>query len=282
MTLTKKRSSKKRVSKRKSRCSRSIKRSSRKRSSRKISSRKISSRKRSSRKVFRKIYRGGFQEESPSSSSFSSTPSSFSSTPTSLLSPSGSNHSSSSELNNVQWPELNNDNTQNMQELFNNQLLQHLKEQDDSHRIYFSSNENLYNFLNENSKMSNKLKSARNDIDSFFKSDVKKIKISFIDGNYQDLVDLMISRSNFRVDETFNSVLSYFIKLFLNQPFQYLEKIESNKLVQDKSDLYISSAFIIAYLVLKQEFPDFDTNEEIKLLLVPKGDDTFHFLNQTN
>jgi hypothetical protein len=239
------------------------------------------SKRKSSKKVSRKIYKGGFQESTSEfitpTSSFGSTSSSSTSSNTSSTSTPTS--SSSSDLN-LKWPELNKENTQKMQELFNNQLLQHLKEQDDLHRVYFSSNENLYNFLTRNSKMSNKLKTARNDIDSFFKSDVKKIKISFIDNNYQDFVNLMISKSNFKVDETFNSVLSYFIKLLLNQPFQYLEKVESNKLVQNKSDLYISSLFIIAYLVIKQEYPDFDEDEEVKFLLVPKDDNKFHFLNQ--
>lgn len=269
--VSKSRRSIKRTSKgsRKSQSSKSNSRSSKSRS-------RSLSRKRNSRKFgkkLRKFQKGGMELESPRSSigsNASNVSNDGSYTP--------SNSSGSSIGSPTEWPQLDPNNLQQIQEAFNEQLLDHFKIQDQHHNVYFSSNENLFQFFDKASTMPNKLKNARNVIDSFFKSDVKKVKISFIDNNYQDLITLMKEKTRFQVDYDFNSVLSYFIKLLLGQPFQHLEKIESNKLVANRSNLYIISTFIIAYLIIKHEKPEFDPDNEIKLLLVPKEDDYFHFL----
>ena len=255
-------SASKRVSKKKS-----IKKRSNKRKSSKSSRSCRSDKSKSFTKYKRLIQKGGQDEEpinSPSSESIDSTTSNSSVS---------SNSSTPIEFN---WPQL----YPELEDKFMNQMLQHFKENDVHHNVYFNDNQSLYNFLENNSKLSNKLKQARYDIDGFFKSDVKKIKISFIDNNYQDMISLMKERERFFVDEQFNNLVSYFIKLLLNQEFQYLEKMEANKLIQNKSNLYIVSVFIVAYLIIKQEYPEFDKDESIKYLLVPKSDDHFHFLNQ--
>jgi len=118
-----------------------------------------------------------------------------------------------------------------------------------------------------------KLQEAKLKLDTWMKSDIKKLKIAFIDDNYNDMVNL-INKSSLEVNDKFKTMFDFVVRIFTSKKIDlsFDEKVYLNTIVSNMSMFDLNVLLMLVYLVVKDNYAEYDRNFDFKFELVRVGD----------